>query len=564
MRAKGRLTIASGFASETGRRERNEDYCGVWLGSPAEQSTHGIVAAIADGIGGASGGRIAAELAVRSFMEGYFAVPPTHGISGCAMRAIAPFNRWLHQMGKTDLAMAGAGTTFTAVILRERRLHALHVGDSRAWHFRDGEVQQLTKDHNLPNPDLRHVLYRAVGLEPDVRLDSNEVELSVHDRLLLTTDGVHGTLAPRAIARLLAERNAPATDARAIVDAALAEGSQDNVTALVIDIIGLPAIDQNLLAARAEALPIIDPPSAGQKVDGFRLEELLSDGNYTRVFRALDESDGRSVVLKFAKPALLSESGARLAFMRESLVGAIVDNDFVGSAAPVAPGRQSCLYVAMPFYSGETLETRLKRGTLNIPTGVAVGARLARAVAALHRLEIVHRDIKPDNIILTDDGGQRLVDLGVARLPRVPEFARSEVPGTPSFMAPELFDGFAGDEMTDQYAVGVTLYRLFTGRYPYGEIEAFSRPRFTRAVPPSRYRPDLPAWLEAAILRALSVKREDRFGDIVELQITLEQGAAQAIRVPDRLPLAARNPVLFWKCIAALLAAALAASLLAR
>lgn len=564
MRSSGRLDVACGFASERGRRDANEDYCGVYFGTATEQATHGIAVAVADGVGGAKGGRIAAELAVRGFIDGYYSGVPTHGVAGCTRRVMAAYNRWLNQMGRSDPAMEGAATTFTALVLRGRRAHALNVGDSRAWHFRDGRITQLTEDHVLPHPDQRHILYRAVGIEPLLRLDTAEQKIAAHDRLLLTSDGVHGVLAARAIARMLGERNAPETDARAIVEAAAAAGSQDNMTALVIDVVSVPALDQDALAARADQLPLMAPPAAGETIDGFRLEAMLSDGRYTRLFRAIDETDGKAIVLKFPKPALLSEEGARLAFTREGLVGARVDNPFVGSTILVQPERQTRLYVAMPFYKGETLEQRLARGTISIEHGIRIGARLARAAAALHRLDIVHRDIKPDNLILTEDGGQRLVDLGVARLPRVPEFARSEIPGTPSFMAPEMFEGEAGNALTDQYAVGVTLYRLFTGKYPYGEIEPFSHPRFDRPVPPSRYRADLPGWLEAAILRSVAVRPEHRFADMIELQIALETGAERGIGRPQQVPLARSNPVLLWKLVSALLAVALAAALLIR
>lgn len=183
----------------------------------------------------------------------------------------------------------------------------------------------------------------------------------------------------------------------------------------------------------------------------------------------------------------------------------------------------------------------------------------------LHSLRIIHRDIKPDNVILTEDGGLRLVDLGVARLPRIEDFPGDAIPGTPSFMAPELFDGNAGDEATDQFALGVTFCRLFAGMFPYGEIEAFSRPRFGKPKPPSAARENIPAWLDDIIMRTIAVNPDDRFGDVIELLRALEGGPAIAAAQNRQFrPLIERNPLLFWKLLCLLLALLLAVSVATR
>jgi serine/threonine protein kinase len=186
--------------------------------------------------------------------------------------------------------------------------------------------------------------------------------------------------------------------------------------------------------------------------------------------------------------------------------------------------------------------------------------KLAKGVAALHRAGIVHRDIKPDNVILEQEEdraqpGLKLVDLGVARVAGMDEFALEHAPGTPSYMAPELFAGALGDELTDQFALAVTIYRLFSRAYPYGEIEPFSRPHFGKPTPLTAYRPDLPAWLDQVLARALAVSPGHRFGDILELAFELEHGSARAL--PTSLhckPLYERNPVLVWQMIAITLA----------
>ena len=562
MKPEGRLLVASGFASETGKRADNQDFAGVYAATETERAHHGMIAALADGVGGAKAGRMAAELAVRSLIEGLYDQPDTIGPAAAAHKVLAPYNRWLHAMSQTP-DMAHAATTFTTAILKGRRGHVLHVGDSRAWHFRDSRLTQLTTDHTRSHPDQNHILYRALGIEERLRLDHHTVSLDAHDRVLLTSDGVHGVLDLRQIERILGTRGSAEGDAQALVAAALAAGSQDNASAIILDIVALPAPDHDAVAGDISRLAILAPPTAGESIDGFRLDSLLSDGRYTRLFKAIDTTNGQSVTIKFPKPALLSESGAHLAFSREILVGSRVDSPFVGGVIAVSPDRQTRLYGVQPFHEGQTLEERLKR-PIGLEEGLAIATKLARAIAALHRLDIIHRDIKPDNVILTSDGGLKLVDLGVARLPRVDEFAANEIPGTPSYLAPEMFSGNAGDQATDQFALGITLWRVFAGSYPYGEIEAFSRPRFASPNLPSAKRPELPAWLDALLMRSVAIDPDERFGDMIELLRALEGGAAVA-RTPLRgQPLIARNPVRFWQMIALLLALALIAALAMR
>ncbi|WP_343061244.1 protein kinase domain-containing protein [Novosphingobium flavum] len=562
MKPEGRLLVAGGYASEAGVRPDNQDFAGFYSATELERIRHGMIAAVADGVGGAKGGRVAAELAVRALIDGFYCQPDTIGAAAAAHAVMGAFNRWLCAMGRSD-AMEHAATTFTACVLKGRKGHVLHVGDSRAWHFRDGRLTQLTQDHTRSHPDQRHILYRALGIEERLRLDHHQIALAEHDRILLTSDGVHGTLSGRRLEKLMGARNSADADAAAIVEAALDAGSQDNATAVVLDIVTLPALGHDSLAGDIDRLPILPPPGEGESIDGFRLDSLLSDGRYTRLFRATDTVNGQAVVIKFPKPSLLSESGAKLAFTREILVGSRVASPFVGDVIAVPQERQSQLYGVQPFHEGQTLEQRLS-SPISLEEGLSIAIRLTRAVAALHKLDIIHRDIKPDNVILTHDGGLKLIDLGVARLPRIDEFAQNEIPGTPSYLAPEMFTGNLGDEQTDLFALGVTFWRIFTKRYPYGEVEAFSRPRFRKAELPSIYRPELPAWLDSMLTRSVAIDPDERFGDAVELLRALEGGAAVA-RVNQRVvPLIERDPARFWQLVSLVLFIALVFALVTR
>lgn len=264
------------------------------------------------------------------------------------------------------------------------------------------------------------------------------------------------------------------------------------------------------------------------------------------------------MALKFPHPRLQGEDIYRSAFLREASVAAQVRSPYVAEVIELAPDRQTRLYSVMPFYVGETLEKRLRRSPVSLAEGIAIASQLGRAVDALHRRRIVHRDIKPDNVLLLG-GGLRLLDLGVARLPGLEIAPDEDIPGTPSYLAPELFEGNAGDERTDVYALGVTLYRMFSGHYPYGETEAFVRPRFGRRQPLAYYRPELPAWLDAVLARATAVQPTDRYAHVADLIADLEHGLSGAAgTAPQRRePLYERNPLRFWQGVSLALLIAL-------
>lgn len=569
-KAGQKLDISSGLASETGRRPRNEDYAGVYSGEPAERARRGIAVVIADGVGGAKAGRVAAEIAVRQFIDGYYGQRETLGIRQSAAQALASVNRWIYGYGQLDPALEGMASTLTALILHGQKAHSVHVGDTRIYRLSEDRLERLTEDHTPKHPDSAHILLRAVGLEDAVRLDYGVHPVRPLDRFLLCSDGVHGVLRDAEIHGILALRTAPEEAARRLVAMALDAGGQDNATALVIDILSLPPIDRGDLELAIGALPILKTPSAGQIIDRYALESVLSEGRYSRLFRAVDLADTgrRRVVLKFPKPPVASETTYRMAFLREAWVAARVRSPWVGECLDVTPGRQTQLYSVMPYYEGETLEQRLRRAPkLSAAAGVGLTMKLAKAVAALHRAKIVHRDIKPDNIILESGaGGLKLIDLGVVRLTQLDDFPESDIPGTASYMAPELFAGQKGSELSDQFALGVTVFRALSGGpYPYGEIEPFSHPRFAKPHSVLSYRPDLPSWLDAILAKAISVDPNDRFRDVLEFAFELESGLARGggMLPPKKLPLYHRNPLRFWQGVSLILFA-LAVWLIAR
>ncbi|HTC18155.1 MAG TPA: protein phosphatase 2C domain-containing protein, partial [Stellaceae bacterium] len=320
-----------GFVSETGPRERNEDFVAAVFGAELPQPRREVVAAIADGIGGAKGGRVAAETAVRGFLDGFWDLPETMEVRRAAATIIDSLNKWIQSLGRQDPELAGMGCTFTALVLRGRIVHLLHVGDTRAYRLSGDRLTCLTTDHVRARADGSRVLYRALGIEAEVRLDYATQPVALHDRFLLCSDGMWGSLTDESIADILRERSAPGDAAKALVAAALDSGSTDNTTALVMDVVGLPtAQSADIVSNTIMQLPLIPTPIDGQTVDGFVLKVLISDGRYSRLFGAVDEIEGGEVALKFPKPQVATKAIFHAAFVREAWVGSRVTSPWLG------------------------------------------------------------------------------------------------------------------------------------------------------------------------------------------------------------------------------------------
>ena len=467
-----KLTIEAGFSSLQGRRDDNQDFGGFTRPCGRDFARHGLIAAVADGMGGMKGGRAAAEICVRIFVDGFYAAPETLGTEQAAAKCLAAANGWIHAIGQRDPELTGMATTFSALILRQRQAHLIHVGDSRIYRLRGETLEKLTEDHCFKNPGMDHILYRAVGIERMLCADGATHTLEAHDRFLLCSDGLHASLREEVIRQVLLERMAPENTAGSLTRLALERGSQDNITALVVDVIALPPASRSMLQDAIGALPLLDAPRKGQCVDGFHLEKIISRGRYSSLFLAQDRHDQSRVILKFPHPLVLSESEYYSAFLREAWIGTRIHSPWVAEVIELPPGRQSQLYTVLRYYEGKTLEQHIAHsGPIALDAGIEIALQLCKAIHALHRLRIIHRDIKPENILLPREGGLKLLDLGVARLPAWDENPDSPIPGTASYMAPEQFSGERGSEASDVFAAGVTLFRLFAqGAYPYGEI----------------------------------------------------------------------------------------------
>ncbi|MBA3034591.1 MAG: bifunctional protein-serine/threonine kinase/phosphatase [Gammaproteobacteria bacterium] len=551
MTTSNSLIVDLGHVSLPGPRPRNEDYCAAVTPEGAELDNKGLIAAVADGVGGHANGREAAEYCVRSLLADYYATPDTWGVPQSLDKVIVSLNRWLHAHSRRARETAGMATTLSALVLRGRRYVIAHVGDTRIYRLRNGELLQLTGDHVWEHPELKNVLSRAVGLDEKLSVDYADGNLEEGDLFLIASDGVWGTLGDAKLARLLQDKGTAEELAARIAFAATENGAQDNCTALVLRVNSLPRDSLRDAVARVGALPLPPRLKPGQLLDELEVVETLHESRVTLLYRVRVPDSGQFYVLKTLRGTTDPADAAALAH-EEWLARRIASADF---PQVVNWPQRSHLYYLMSWHAGATLARHLAQGRHFTPTEAAdLATRTLKGLATLHRLAIIHRDIKPDNLHLGADGRLRLLDLGVAAADgqdAAEIFNEINNPGTPSYMAPELLSGAAANEASDLYAVGVTLYQLLTRKYPYGEVEPFQHPKFGDPVPPTRYRPDIPEWLESVILKGVARDPAARFETAEEFLLALERGAQRPLRVARRTPLMQRDPQFGLKLLAA-------------
>lgn len=546
------LQLTVGQATHIGAREENEDYAGCVTPDAAVTQIKGALLAVADGVGGGAAGREASEYTVRGVLSDYYATPDTWQIPFAFDKILAAINRWLLAQGSARRELGGMATTLSALVLRGARYYTAHVGDSRIYRLRGEHLRQLTTDHVWDRPDMRHVLKRAVGLDQFLSVDYADGDLATGDVFILVTDGVWEPLGDKSMHELVLLHREPQRIADALVKLAVKGGGQDNATAIVarVEEVGEDSLHEFL--SEGKALP--PPPrfKPGERIDDFEVLELLHESRVSLLYKVRQVSTGQVLVLKTVQPTLADDAITCGGLLMEEWLTKRVMSHYFPQAVPLPPGQRSYLYFVMSWHEGATLQQRLDQGQhFSVADVAQTGIRLAKGLSALHRLHVIHRDIKPSNLHGGADGKLRILDLGVALNPWTEQGARGNA-GTPSFMAPELFAGEPASSQSDLYAAGVTLYHLLTRKYPYGEIEPFQHPRFGEPVPPTRYRPDVPQWLENLILKAVARDRVNRFETAEEFLLALEQGEMKPLAPPTATPLLQRDPAAVWKAIAVL------------
>ena len=558
------LAISIGQHSDRGRKEINQDFHGALIPAGAALAMKGVAIAIADGISSSPVSGIAAEAAIRSFLNDYYCTSDAWTVKTSARRVITATNAWLHAETRrhADVGDADRGhvCSFSAMVLKGRQAHIFHVGDCRIGRLHGKSLEPLTEEHRLVVSSRHSYLARALGARPDVEIDYRVTDLHVGDVFVLSSDGVHEHVTGEDIAATLAahpdDLDAAARD---LVGAALAAGSGDNLTVQIIRIDDLPDSDADDWLADA-ALEPAAPPEPGALLDGYRIIRALHASHRSHVFLATDPDTGEPVAIKTAATEMRGDALALRRLMMEEWIARRLKSPHVMKAAPRR--RRSGVYVAAEYVDGQTLaQWMVDHPKPDLGTIRDIAAQIAGGLRAFHRAEMVHQDLRPQNIMIDRFGAVKLIDFGATRVAGVVEaipIAWEQIPGTVQYTAPEYFLGEQGDGRADVFSLGVIVYQMLTGRLPYGADVAKTRTRLQQArlvyTPAIEVRPDAPPWFDLAIRKATHPNPWKRHQDADEFIHDLRRpnpdlpGAA-------RSPLIRRHPARFWQGVSAGLAA---------
>jgi serine/threonine protein phosphatase PrpC len=561
-----------GFTSLAGKKPINEDFCAAMLPG-AGQEAMGAICAIADGVSQGGMGKEAAQTTVTSLVRDYFGTPETWDTTVALERIISAQNTWLAGINRRRHPAIGM-TTLTALVLRGQRYSLAHVGDTRAYLLRGGQMTQISQDHVVDHPDFSHQLLRAVGLEERVAVDYVQGELEVGDVFVLLSDGVHGSLPARTVQAMTAVTSDPEGEptvqpspaqsiSQSLVDAALAKGSTDNATALVVRVLGV--VEATLQDENRQALDRLVLPKlkVGELVDGMHVTAVVADNGINILYQVRDENSKVLYALKTLHPARAHDNEERAMLAHEAWLAKRMQTS--GAAEhlvhlhphPPSARETSAFYLLYDWHAGETLQQLLdKQHKLSVQQAISAATHALKGLGRLHRQSVIHRDIKPANLHMGADGVLRILDLGVALSGREPESTRLLHAGTPSYMNPEQWGyavgGDAAEQMpnaqSDLFALGVTLYQLLTGKLPYGDVLPYQSGRYFRdPTAPSRHHPELPIWLDHIVLKAVARDQRLRFETAEEFLLALERGASRPLSALPATPLAQRDPTALWK-----------------
>ena len=553
------LAISIGQHSDRGRKDTNQDFHGVLIPEQPALGLKGIAIALADGISSSSVSRIAAETAIKSFLTDYYCTSDSWTVKTSAQRVIAATNAWLHSRTRSSQARydsdKGYVCTLSVMVLKSAAAHIFHIGDTRIYRVSGNTLEQLTTDHRLAVSAEQSYLSRALGVNPQVEIDYRTFPLEPGDVFVLATDGVYEYAGPRFITAAIREHAGNLdTAAQKIAAEAYDRGSGDNLTIQIVRIDDLPQPGAGDAAERASDLPL--PPLLEPRMifEGYAIVRQLHASSRSHIYLAVDTGTNASIALKIPSMDLRGDAAYLKRFMMEEWIARRIDSAHVLKAAPLARPK-NFLYVVTEFIEGQTLtQWMIDHPKPDLEQVRGIVEQIAKGLRAFHRKEILHQDLRPENVMIDRTGTAKIIDFGSVRVAGVvegrPQASDGDILGTMQYTAPEYFLGEQGSSQSDQFSLGVIAYQMLTGKLPYGAgiARAGTKSQMNKLAyaPASGVDSDVPAWLDGAVRRAVHLDPNKRYDSLSEFLHDLRNPNPAYLRPT---PLIERNPLLFWQVL---------------
>jgi serine/threonine protein phosphatase PrpC len=540
-------------------RKLNEDFVGFWQPEgEAERLQRGAIAVLADGVGGMQKGEVASRMAVETAISVFQRINPANTPKQILRQIFETANLEIYEAGMADPEKGRMATTLTACIFRDKELSIAHVGDTRVYLVRQEQLRRLTDDHSYTAMQvklrlisehearasrLRSMLTRSLGPEPIVQFDFKRLKLMSRDRVVQCTDGLYCFLNDGEISEGVDRLNMDEICPYLI---ALAErrGTDDNLTVQVVQVDRLvePKYDQpiSILKKTGGGHPTImtNEVKPGETLDGrFEIDSVISRSGMASIYKAKDLETGNTVAVKIPYMQLESDPGSFARFQREAEIGELLNHPNILKFIKVP--NKSRPYIVTEYLEGKSLsEVMNEVRPLPIPDAIQIASYICGALAHMHEHKVVHRDLKPQNIMICDDGSLRIIDFGIAKsteMRRLTFAGFTPAMGTPDYMAPEQVKGKRGDERTDIYSLGAVLYEMTTGSVPFEGPNPFivMNARLSGdPVAPRKVNPEISEELEEIILHAMEREPHKRYPSAAAMKAELDD--PESIKITER------------------------------